>query len=268
VLDAGNPFFTDVARGAEEAAAEIDAAVLLGNSAQDPVREAHYLDLFDEQRLRGVLISPVGDVAERLHRLRARGTAAVIVDGRAGLTAFPSVSVDDVAGGRLAVEHLLSVGRRHIAFMGGPFSLQQVRDRLTGARQAMESSTASLEVLEIPQLTVIQGREAGNRLLRRPVSEWPDAIFAANDLVAMGVLQALMLTSSVRVPDQIALIGYDDIDFASAAVVPISSVRQPRELLGRTAVDLVEEPDEADGSPRHVVFQPELVVRASTLLGT
>ena len=100
----------------------------------------------------------------------------------------------------------------------------------------------------------------------RGSGERPDAVFAANDLLAMGVLQAFNMLGSVRVPDDIALIGYDDIDFASAAVVPLSSIRQPASLIGYTAVDLLlkEAASGGESSPEQVVFQPELVVREST----
>jgi len=113
---------------------------------------------------------------------------------------------------------------------------------------------------------VLEGRAIGEALLARPAEDRPDAIFAANDLLALGVLQALSMLGDLRVPQEIALIGYDDIAFASAAVVPLSSIRQPSALIGSTAVELLLR--EADGGenfePEQIVFQPELVVRAST----
>jgi len=265
VLDGGNPFFTDLARGAELEAESTGTAVVMGNSDQDPAREAHYLDLFEEQRVRGILISPVGEIGERLERLRLRGTPAVLVDRKAELPDFASVSVDDVAGGELAAEHLIGLGRRRLAFVGGPLGLRQVGDRLEGARRAARRAGIELRVIEIPQLTVINGREAGVALLRETESEWPDAVFAGNDLVAMGLLQAFRMTERIPVPERIALVGYDDIAFASAAVVPITSIRQPSELIGRTAVELIEAQIAGSSPIRHVEFQPELVVRASTI---
>jgi len=266
VLDVRNPFFTDVARGAEDRASEDGLTVMLGNSDEDTQREARYLELFEEQRVFGVLISPYDDITERLQHLRARGIPAVLVD-RAGDRSFSSVSVDDFAGGRLAVEHLIESGRRRIAFVGGPFGIRQVVDRHAGAQSAVDAAPGtSLEVVTIAALSVIAGREAGREIALRAPADRPDAIFAANDLVAMGILQALMMQGAdVRVPADIALIGYDDIDFASAAVVPLSSIRQPSALIGQTAVDiLVEEAADTTLEPRHVVFQPELVIRDST----
>ncbi|SFR68603.1 transcriptional regulator, LacI family [Agromyces sp. CF514] len=271
VLDVRNPFFTDIARGAEDRAAEDGMTILLGNSDENASREGAYLDLFEEQRVHGVLISPLSDDLPRLARLRDRGTPVVLVDRESADRAFSSVAVDDVVGGELAVRHLLSIGRRRIAFVGGPAGLQQVADRLEGARRAVASEPdATLEVIATDSLTVLQGRAAGEIVRERGAGERPDAVFAANDLLAMGVLQALTMQGGLRVPGDIALIGYDDIDFASAAVVPLSSIRQPATLIGHTAVDLLLKEAAAAASDsesferEHVVFQPELVVREST----
>ena len=267
VLDVRNPFFTEVARGAEDRAAEDGMTILLGNSDENADRERSYLDLFEEQRVHGVLISPLGEDESRLQRLRQRETPVVLVDRVSGDRSLSSVSVDDVVGGELAVRHLIETGRRRIAFVGGPASIRQVADRLEGARRAVAAAPdATLEVVATESLTVLEGRAAGVAIRERLAGKRPDAIFAANDLLAMGVLQALNMMGSVRVPDDIALVGYDDIDFASAAVVPLSSIRQPASLIGYTAVDLLlrEAASNGEFTPEQVVFQPELVIRAST----
>lgn len=267
VLDVRNPFFTDLARGAEDQAASAGLTVILANSDEDVDRESTYLDLFEEQRVLGVLISPFGNVTERLERLAARGIRAVLVDRSGDDSRFSSVSVDDVAGGRMAAQHLIAAGRRRIAFVGGPAEIRQVADRYRGARLAVEErDDVSLELVAVPALSVIAGRDAGASIIARPRDARPDAIFAANDLIAMGVLQALMMRGhGIRVPDDIALIGYDDIDFARAAVVPLSSIRQPSGLIGQTAMGiLLEEVADPASEPRTVVFQPELVAREST----
>ncbi|WP_127819942.1 LacI family DNA-binding transcriptional regulator [Microbacterium sp. CPCC 204701] len=267
VLDAGNPFFAEVARGAEDRAAEAGMSVLLGNSDERTDREEAYLDLFREQRVNGVLVTPVAGDLTRLERLRDGGVPVILVDHEDHEEAFASVSVDDVEGGYLAVSHVLSTGRRRIAFVSGPLTIRQVADRLEGARRAVgEVDGATLEIVEMPALTVLQGRAAGEAIRARAATERPDAVFAANDLLAVGALQAFTLMSDVRVPRDIALIGYDDIDFASATVVPLSSIRQPAHLIGYTAVDLLlKDLDDPDGGhERTVRFQPELVVREST----
>jgi LacI family transcriptional regulator len=266
VLDVRNPFFTDIARGAEDQAARAGLTVILGNSDENTGRESAYLDLFEQQRVHGVLISPYGDITARLRRLRDRGIPAVLVDRSSSEASVSSVSVDDFAGGRLAVEHLIAQGRTRIAFIGGPIEIRQVEDRLAGAQRAAAAHPgASLEVIAIEALSVLAGRAAGIGIIERAPADRPNAIFAANDLVGMGVLQALTMHADVAVPEQIALIGYDDIDFASVAVVPLSSIRQPSDLIGRTAVEiLIEEAADATTAPRQVVFEPELVVREST----
>ncbi|WP_028660210.1 LacI family DNA-binding transcriptional regulator [Nocardioides insulae] len=266
VLDVANPFFTDVAHSVETEFAAQRQPLILADSSQDPAREATYLDLFEEQRIGGILITPVGRVLPRLRQLRDRGTAIVLVDRKAGAREFSSVSVDDRRGGRLAAEHLLETGRRRLAFVGGPAALAQVRDRHVSARSAVEEHPgATLRFIETDTMDARAGRRATDRLLALPAAERPDAIFAANDLVALGVLQALTL-AHVSVPDDIALIGYDDIEFAASAAIPLSSIRQPRDELGRQAAQMLRDVIADPSAPvRHVVLEPELVVRRSTV---
>ncbi|WP_395308729.1 LacI family DNA-binding transcriptional regulator [Mycobacterium sp. AMU20-3851] len=266
VLDVGNPFFTDIARGAGARAADHNLTLLLATSDDDPHRERSHIDAFDEQRVFGLLVSPVGDDFDRLETLRRRGTPVVLVDRDGTGTEFDSVAVDDVAGATLAVEHLAGIGRRRIAFVGGPPELRQVRDRLKGARNALaQVPGAELEVIPTPALTVLAGRAVGEQIRGRPPAQRPDGIFCANDLVAIGVLQALALMGDLTVPGHIALVGYDDIEFARSAVVPLTSVRQPSIQIGSTAIDLlIKSAEPGPRKPKHVQFQPELVIRLST----
>jgi LacI family transcriptional regulator len=267
VLDGQNPFYTDVVRGAEDEGTRHNIAILYGNTDEDHAREKVYLDLFEEQQVRGVLIAPYGDITARLQRLRARGIAAVLVDRFSGDGRFSSVSVDSVRGGRLAVEHLIDTGRRRIAFVGGPFDIRQVNDRLAGARVAAENANTpvEIEVIATRAMTVEEGAAAGARILTRPRRDWPDALFAANDLLALGLLQSLIVDGRMLVPQEIAIIGFDDIPFAAAAAVPLSSMRQPSRMIGRTALRiLLEEAADPESIARQTVFQPELIVRRST----
>lgn len=263
VLDLRNPFFAEVARGAEDRAAQEGLSVLVADSADDGGRERAHLSLFEEQRSFGVLLTPVGDDLETVRRMRERGIPVVLVDHDGSAEGVPSVAVDDVEGGRIAAEHLVERGRRRLAFVGGPASLRQVRNRLAGARSATEAAGAPLEHVVTDALTVHGGRAAGAALLARPSRERPDGIVAANDLVALGLLQALVMTGSARVPDDVALVGYDDIDFAASAVVPLTSVRQPARAIGATAVELLLDASRG-GDVGHASFRPELVVRATS----
>lgn len=154
-----------------------------------------------------------------------------------------------------------------MAYVSGPGDLHQIRDRREGALAALADAGLPPEALvEIPseRLDVAAGRDAGARLLG--LVPRPTAVFCANDLLALGVLQALY-AAGVRVPQDIAIVGYDDIEFAAAAAVPLTSVRQPAVVMGRLAAELLlEESDDEDGTHEHrsVVLQPELVVRASS----
>jgi LacI family transcriptional regulator len=267
VMDAANPFFNDVARGVEEAARAEDMVVYLCNSNQDSAREREYLERLREQRVQGVLITPIDPGGQRLAEMPGRGMPVVLVDCPARDDTQCSVAVDDVLGGELALTHLLETGHRRIAFVGGPMTVQQVRDRHRGARNAVTrgGGGAELVVLETGSLTVSEGRLAGERLVGLPAAERPTAAFCANDLLALGLLQA-MTRQGLSVPADLAVVGYDDIEFAEAAAVPLTSVRQPRELLGRTAARLLLEEAAGDVVHEHqqVRFRPELVVRAST----
>ncbi|MGV1033835.1 MAG: LacI family DNA-binding transcriptional regulator [Microbacteriaceae bacterium] len=265
VLDVSNPFFTDLARGAEEAAEAAGYAVLLANSDEESERELRYLKLFEQQRVQGVLISPASELSHRLQKLRQHGVAIVLVDRESTDKSFSSVSVDDIAGGKLATDHLISQGRTRIVFVGGPIRLQQVVDRFQGATEAVKDKPAvSLEFIATDSLNASEGRRAAKRILQQQPR--PDAVFAANDVLALGVMQGLIGEGNLRIPDDIALIGYDDISFAEAAVVPLSSIRQPSEQIGSRAVEiLLNESENPRAESQHIRFQPELVVRASTL---
>lgn len=260
VLDLRNPFFADLARGADDRAAQEGLSLLVADSAHQVDREGRHLALFAEQRMSGVLLSPVGEDLSAAEKLVERGTPVVLVDRKADNDSYSSVWVNDVEGGRVAAEHLLSRGRRRLAFVGGPSSLRQVRDRLEGASQAIDSTGATLEFIRTDELTVSAGRKAATNILARDRRDRPDAIFAANDLLALGILERLIAADDVRVPDDIALVGYDDIDFSASAVIPLTSVRQPAVELGRTAVELIIENEH----PRDYAFEPQLVVRSSS----
>lgn len=255
VPDVRNPFYTDVARGAEEAAKDRNLNVLLANTDDDIAREQAMLSLFEEQRVRGVLVSPSGDNLDYLKQAQNRGTEIVLVDRKSN--DFSSVSVDDIAGGYLATKHLIDCGRKKIAFVGGPLHVPQIADRLAGAKKAVAvTKDVSLEVIELKNLSVQSGRALGEKVKNF------DGVFAANDLVAIGIMQACVVDGKLSIPKDLSLIGYDDIDFAAAAIVPLTSVRQPSAEIGRAAIELLTS---ENNKTKNIEFQPELVIRASTL---
>jgi LacI family transcriptional regulator len=257
VIDIGNPFFTEVAAGVEDVVSELGYAVILGNSAGSQDKEDRNLRVLAEHRVRGVLITPSGEDPARLDRLREHGISVVLVDHPAHRPDQCAVAVDDVAGGRAAVAHLLSKGARTVAYVTGPLTIRQCVERREGAKVAMRAAG-----LDPDDLRARAGEKAAADLIAEGL---PEAVFCANDLLALGVLRAL-LRSGVRVPEEVALMGYDDIDFAAASTVSLSSMRQPTYQLGRIATELLlDECDNPDThAHQHIMFQPELVAREST----
>jgi LacI family transcriptional regulator len=268
VLDVANPFFTDVARGVEDAASEAGLAVILCNTDDQKAKESRYLEVLEEHRVQGILITPVAGADARLARVQRRGTPVVLVDSRSPTRGQCSVSVDDVLGGDLAVSHLLTVGHEDIAYISGPRAIRQVADRYEGALRAYERAgrtAEELRMIDVGSLNVAAGQKAGAEIADLAAAERPTAVFCCNDLIALGVLQE-MTRNRIRVPEDISIIGYDDIDFAAAAAVPLTSVRQPRQQLGHTAARLLldEAADDDTHQHRQVIFEPELVVRQSS----
>jgi LacI family transcriptional regulator len=279
VLDLTNPFFTELARGAEETADEGGHTLLLCSSADDVGRERRHLEVLRQQRVAGIVLSPVDTSDERLAELRTLDVPLVLVDRDDPEGITRSVSVDDVEGGRLAVAHLLAAGHRRIAVVGGPRGLAQVDHRFEGARRAVAAAGLPAETLVevvVDHLTIDRGREAGTRLTGWPGPDRPTAVFCLNDLLALGVLQEVV-QRGLKVPDDLAIVGYDDIEFAAAATVPLSSVRQPKDSLGRSAIRMLLPAGSARGEDggndgdlpvvdhdRQVRYLPELVVRASS----
>ncbi|ANS79723.1 Transcriptional regulator of rhamnose utilization, LacI family [Serinicoccus hydrothermalis] len=275
VLDAANPFFTDVARGIDHAARDAGLTVFLCDSGQQASREDDYLEALLSQRVRGVCITPVDADNPRLRTLVERGVPVVFVDRtpRGQDQDWCSVGVDDLLGGRLAAEHLLATGHTRLAFVGQSSDVTQSVDRLAGARAAVVEGGIGedLLVLDTEGMQFEDGRDAARRFLELGPAERPTAVFCANDLLALGVLQTFT-QHGVAVPDEVALVGYDDIEFAGAAAVPLTSVRQPCQEMGQAAAAaLLEEAESAStGQPhehRHVSFTPELVVRRSSERG-
>ena len=267
VPDVANPFFTDVARGVEDVTSAAGVLVIVCNSDSGVEKEQRYLRMLAEHQVLGILHVPAGQNGAPV-RGRDRRVPLVMLDHTGPARGACSVAVDDVSGGRLAVAHLLETGHRRIGFVGCVAeSPSQVTDRLAGARAAMRGAgrrEADLQLVATASLTFEGGVEAGRALVDMPARRRPTAVACVNDLLAIGIMQQV-LRSGLRVPEDVAIVGYDDIAFATAAAVPLTSVRQPRNLLGRHAAELLL--DETS-NPRHrhtnVVFEPELIVRESS----
>jgi LacI family transcriptional regulator len=267
VLDAGNPFFADVSRGVEEVMEQHGFIVMVCSSDANPQREQRHLRFLEEQRVAGVLITPTTarSAATRLSALRKRGVAIVLVDEPVRRSDQCSVAVDDVRGGELAGEHLVAIGRRRIVYVTGPPDVRQLEDRRAGLVDAVERSSAGGErvTVEVMRLPAVNSR-AGHRAVDELLSLRPDAVFCGNDLVALGMMRGLA-ERGVAVPSDIALVGFDDIEFAGMSGIPLTTVRQPAVGIGQAAAQLlIEECTSESHEHRQVIFQPELVVRRSS----
>ena len=291
-LDLADPFFVGVLRGAEGAARAADLGVLVMDSASSAASEATHLSMLAQQRVRGVLVTPADVSGATLAQFGRARIPYVLVDRDIPGGTGCRVLVDDVAGGAMAVAHLIAAGHRRIAYVAGPMELPQYRDRLEGARLAVAEAGgggdvreagdgdgggggggggggAGVELVVLPgcaQGDVAAGRDAAARMLG--LSERPTGVFCGNDLIALGMLQGLF-AAGVSVPRDVAIVGYDDLEVAAAAVVPLTSIRRPAARVGRAAAEiLLEESGAAAGEHVHreLVFQPELVVRASSLM--
>jgi LacI family transcriptional regulator len=263
VPDVANPFFTEVARGVEDAAIKRDYAVFLCNSDESASKEDRYINVLIEQQVRGVLITPTNVKSDRLDAMRDRGIAVALVDREIKGRKQCSVSVDDVHGGQLGIEYLTGLGHTDIAWVCGPDSIPQVADRGAGVAKAAKFAGAKVETIRVSLMNTTQGEEAAKKILALKTT--PTAIFCANDLVALGVMRTLR-ENKFKIPEQVSVLGYDDIEFAASAAVPLSSISQPAYQMGVTAADLLlNECEEADTHEHQQIrFQPQLVERAST----
>jgi LacI family transcriptional regulator len=265
VLDIRNPFFTELARGAEEAARENGRLLILCNSDENADQERGYLEVLEEQRVLGVVISPVGERNDTLARLRERGTAVVLLGRRR--PDYCSVRVDDIGGGELAADHLLDLGHRRLAYVTAPLSIDQYSDRLKGVRRALRRrglDEDSCQIIEVGSLgTAAEGQLASAQLC----DQHPDVtgVTCGNDLLALGVVAGLV-RRGVRVPEQVSVVGFDNIEISEQNPLPLTTIHQPKTELGRVATNLLldEALRGAAHAHREVIFQPQLVVRETT----
>ncbi|MEQ7126736.1 substrate-binding domain-containing protein [Actinopolymorpha sp. B11F2] len=266
VLDISNPFFTDVARGIEDRLAEDDFILILASSDERVDKERRYLRLLEEQGVQGVLVSPAEEDLGWLDQPRARGTAIVLLDRPGPAETMCSVAVDDVRGGELAAAHLVALGHRRIGFVNGPTKIRQCADRRKGVRKALRAArlpvARSLVEVTVNSLNADGGEEALERLLQ--LADPVTAIVCVNDLAALGVMRGLR-RGGVKVPDEMAVVGYDDVEFAAVLTTPLTSIRQPRYQLGRAAAELLLAEAHSRGHQHEqILFQPELIVRESS----
>lgn len=265
-FEVSNPYFSAYLDSIEERAFANGLHLVLGNSRSSIEREKSYLDLFERERVLGVIAATLDPSTEvRLLQMRQRGIPSVILGRKSTATEIPALYVDDQLGGELAAAHLFETGKARLAFIGGPLGLEQIDARLRGAIAASSKHPGTrVEAVEVVERSVAEGRRVMLSLLERPAGDRPDAVFAANDLLAIGAMIEAQ-SRGVRVPEDMAFVGYDDIDFDSYVATPLSSVSHPRALYGHAAVDmLVAQIEDSTRLTATVKLTPELVVRASS----
>ncbi|SDB81699.1 transcriptional regulator, LacI family [Raineyella antarctica] len=264
VTEISNPFFVEASTAMERRIRDEKCLMMLASSHGNAATEARLLRHFQEQNVRGVLLTPSDDDLSAAETLVAAGIPVVLFDVHGTSEKVSSVAADDVSGADAAVGHLLDLGHRRIAFLDGPIEVHQARDRLAGARLAYERrglspEEAGLRVVHLPQFDAEAGAAGTARLLRSE-DEPCTAIFCANDLMALGVYRVLR-QHDISVPEQMSVVGYDDITLAAQLSVPLTTVRQPMVRIGFTAADLLFRHEERAA---HLLFKPELIIRDST----
>jgi LacI family transcriptional regulator len=265
VIDLSNSYFVDMARGAEDVASEAGMNVLLANADLRPEKEATYLDLFEEERVAGILLTPMANLAGRPWGGRASARDIVLLNTEAGDERC-SVVPDDELGGYLAARHLIETGRRRLVFAGALFHLSPVARRLAGAERAVAETGGAVRMTTMTThgLRSHHGNEVGNRIADLAPAERPDGVVAAADLLALGIVQAL--APVVRVPEDLAVTGYDNNQASWDSAIPLTTVAQPGHEMGRVAARLLIEEVRDPSTHRHaqVRLEPRLIVRASS----
>jgi len=262
VPDISNPFFPAIARGIEDVARHHGYAVLLCNTYEDLARENAYLALLRDRWVDGVIFATVGSNTRHLRVLRRARLPVVLVARDVEGLSIDTVRVDNFRGEYEATAHLLRLGHRRIAHIAGPPALHVAAERRRGYLEALR--TAGLE----GEAQIVEGdftADGGRRAMEAVLRARPDAtaVAAANDLMAIGALEALRQLGK-RVPGDVAVVGFDDITFASLVSPALTTVAQPKYRMGQMAMErLLQLLDDGEARSRQAVLVPELVIRES-----
>lgn len=265
IPDITNPFFPAVTRGVEDAASEAGFTVFLCNTDNDPVMEAQDVKKLRERMVDGLIFVGTTDRHDLVETLITEGVPVVITDRQLVDLDVDTVLVDNALGALAACRHLVELGHTRIAHAAGHSLTRTGRDRCAGYRMALEEAGLPYDeaLVASGDFTLQSGYRVAQILLGR--SPRPTAIFAANDLMAMGVLRAVF-EAGLSVPDDLSVVGFDDIQLAGLVKPGLTTVRQPAYEMGRTAMNMLLERitgSAMDGGRNHT-FQPELVLRGTT----
>lgn len=263
VPDSANPFFAEVGRGIEDTCYSSGYSVILCNSDGDPGRELLYLDLLAQKQVDGILLVPAGEQAKPA-ALPVRNIPLVLIDRDIPGFLVDVVQIDNIAGGYLATRHLIDLGHRRIGYIGGPQHLSPVPDRSAGYRKALQEAGLPIiaDLIVEGDFHDAGGYSGAQQLL--DLADRPTAIFAGNDLMAIGALAAAR-ERDIGVPQPLSVIGFDDIHLAGYLNPPLTTVAQPKYDLGVVAAQLLfARLADPDLPPQRRLLQAQLVVRQST----
>lgn len=258
-----NPFYTELQQGIEDAVAKSGLRVLAGYSREDEAIEFQLLTAMVDAGFKGVIVTPVGPRNQVFEKFIEQNIRVGYISQTDDEPQQCSVSIDQVRGGYIGLEYLHSLGHRKILWISGPAHHHQSNQRFVGISLAAKELGVELMTLSSPSLDFISGEQIAPEILALP--EMPDAIFAGNDALALGIINVL-LKEGIKVPEQVSVLGFDNVAYAESALVPLSTVSQTPYQLGYTMGEQLMNELEADKDHlhQHVVFQPQIVERSST----
>ena len=262
-----NPYFAEIIRGIEDTFYGAGFNVILCNSDDDPLKQSTYVRLLSEKQVDGLIVLSSGSDVELLDTLRAATMPQVVVDREVEDLAADLVEVNHEAGGFLATQHLLELGHRRIACIAGPQTLSAARQRVQGYQRALREAGVALDdtLFECADFTSAGGHAAMSALLAaNPSGRRPSAVFASNDLMAIGAICAAA-AQGLHIPEDLSVIGFDDIALAAYSNPPLSSIAQPKHQMGEVAARLLlQRIAQPDRELQREILQPALQIRQST----
>lgn len=260
--DIGNPFYSLVIQGLEEVAHKHGYRLLLGDTQNHPEREHEYLQSVMQRQVDGV-ISLLHTLPSVLEFQDGKPVPLVMVCEYQRDAAVSSIGIDNIAAAALATRHLLDLGHRHIAFINGPAHTPLSKDRLRGYREALKAAGLAYDknLVVRGDFSLVSGERAAAVLLDANIKF--SAIFAANDAMGIGAIKVLR-ARKFKVPGDVSVVGFDDIEFAQYVEPPLTTIHQPRREIGRAAMTRMIASLNDDAPPVQVVLDHELVVRGST----
>jgi LacI family transcriptional regulator len=262
--DSANPFFAEISRSIEDEAFKKGYSVFLCNTELDTERELFYVDVLSKKQVDGIIFVAAGDQADSLDFLVQRNMPVVMIDRDVPNVQVDAVLSDNQLGGYLATRHLLELGHSRIACIAGSSSITPSAERLIGYRRALEEAGRPYDEQLIVRgdYHAQSGLELTHFILK--LDPRPTAIFALNDLMALGALRAAA-EAGYSVPRDLAVVGYDDLELAHFTNPPLTTIAQPKKEIGAQAVNLlVERISHKSRPPSRLVLPPELIVRRST----